>query len=321
MHKTIAALALAAASLTAAAQGSTDYPNAPVRIVVPFQAGGLTDILARAIAQHAAQRLGQPFMVENKPGASGNIGADAVAKSKPDGHTLLMGSIGTNAVNAHLFSRMPYDTLKDFAPISLVASGTLMLVTHPSVPVTDMRSLLAYARTHPGKLTYASGGAGASQHLAGELLKTMAKIDIVHVPYKGVVQGVTDVVAGQVDMTFDLATVEPHIRAGKLRPIAVANAKRSTAFPEVPTIAEAGVPGYEVSAWYGLFAPVGTPPAIVKRLQGEVVSALKDPALLERLAKLGAEPAGSTPEDLQRFVRSEYDKWGQVVRQAGIRLD
>ena len=321
MHKSLAALAFAAASFSATAQGAADYPSAPVRIVVPFQAGGLTDILARAIAQHAAQNLGQPFVVENKPGASGNIGADTVAKSKPDGHTLLMGSIGTNAVNAHLFSRMPYDTLKDFAPISLVASGTLMLVTHPALPVTDMGSLLAYARAHPGKLTYASGGAGASQHLAGELLKTMARIDIVHVPYKGVVQGVTDVVAGQVDMTFDLATVEPHIRAGKLRPIAVANARRSSAFPEVPTIAEAGVPGYEVSAWYGLFAPAGTPPRTIQRLQAEVVRALKDPALLERLAKLGAEPVGSTPEELQRFVRSEYDKWGQVVRQAGIRLD
>lgn len=321
MQRAIATLLLAACSFTAAAQSASNYPSAPVRIVVPFQAGGLTDILARAIAQHASQRLGQPFVVENKPGASGNIGADTVAKSKPDGLTLLMGSIGTNAVNAHLFSRMPYDTLKDFAPISLVASGTLMLVTNPAVPATDMRSLLAYARANPGKLTYASGGAGASQHLAGELLKTMAHVDIVHVPYKGVVQGVTDVVAGQVNMTFDLATVEPHIRAGKLRPIAVANARRSSAFPEVPTIAESGVPGYEVSAWYGLFAPAGTSPAIVQRLQAEVVSALKDPALLQRLSALGAEPAGSTPEELSRFVRSEYEKWGKVVRQAGIRLD
>lgn len=321
MHQFIITLALAVCSFTAFAQGASDYPSAAVRIVVPFQAGGLTDILARAIAQHASQSLGQPFVVENKSGASGNIGADMVAKSKPDGLTLLMGSIGTNAVNAHLFSRMSYDTLKDFAPISLVASGTLMLVTNPSVPATDMRSLLAYARANPGKLTYASGGAGASQHLAGELLKSMAQVDIVHVPYKGVVQGVTDVVAGQVDMTFDLATVEPHIRAGKLRPIAVANGKRSSAYPDVPTIAEAGVPGYEVSAWYGLFAPAGTSPAIISRLQAEVVSALKDPALLRRLGTLGAEPVGSTPEELSRFVRSEYEKWGKVVQKAGIRLD
>jgi len=322
MKKLITAGLLATFALVAPAQDAGgSYPSAPVRIVVPFQAGGLTDILARAIAQHASQHLGQQFIVENKAGASGNIGADFVAKSRPDGYTLLMGSIGTNAVNAHLFSRMPYDTLKDFAPIGLVASGTLMLVAHPSVPVTDMKSLLAYARAHPGKLTYASGGAGASQHLAGELLKTMAKVDIVHVPYKGVVQGVTDVVAGQVDLTFDLATVEPHIRAGKLRPIAVANGKRSSAFPDVPTIAEAGVPGYEASAWYGLFAPAGTPPAVIARLNAEVVGALKEPALRQRLAALGAEPAGSSPEELARFVRAEYDKWGQVVREAGIRLD
>lgn len=320
MKKLIAAVLLGACALTASAEAG-DYPSAPVRIVVPFQAGGLTDILARAIAQQAGQHLGQQFVVENKAGASGNIGADFVAKSRPDGYTLLMGSIGTNAVNAHLFSRMPYDTLKDFAPIGLVASGTLMLVAHPSVPAADMKSLLAYAHAHPGKLTYASGGAGASQHLAGELLKTMAKVDIVHVPYKGVVQGVTDVVAGQVDLTFDLATVEPHIRAGKLRPIAVANGKRSAAFPEVPTIAEAGVPGYEASAWYGLFAPAGTPPAVIAKLNAEVVRALSDPALRQRLATLGAEPAGSSPGELARFVRAEYDKWGRVVREAGIRLD
>ncbi|XRC94235.1 tripartite tricarboxylate transporter substrate binding protein [Ottowia sp. VDI28] len=321
MKKLVTAAVLATVSLASPAQEAAPYPLAPVRIIVPFQAGGLTDILARSIAQHASQRLGQQFIVENKPGASGNIGADFVAKSKPDGYTLLMGSIGTNAVNVHLFSRMPYDTLKDFAPIGLVASGTLMLVANPAVPVTDMKSLLAYARAHPGKLTYASGGAGASQHLAGELLKTMAKVDIRHIPYKGVAQGVTDVVAGQVDMTFDLATVAPHIRAGKLRPIAVANGKRSAAFPGVPTIAEAGVPGYEASAWYGLFAPAGTPPAVISKLNAEMVSALADPALRQRLDALGAEPSGSSPEELARFVRSEYDKWGRVVQEAGIRLD
>ncbi len=321
MKKLVTAAMLVALSLAASAQGADTYPAAPVRIIVPFQAGGLTDILARSIALHASKHLGQPFVVENKAGASGNIGADLVAKSKPDGYTLLMGSIGTNAVNVHLFSRMPYDTLKDFSPIGLVASGTLMLVTNPSVPVMDMKSLLAYAHAHPGKLSYASGGAGASQHLAGELLKTMAKVNLMHVPYKGVVQGVTDVVAGQVDMTFDLATVAPHIRAGKLRPIAVANGQRSAAFPDVPTIAEAGVPGYEASAWYGLFAPAGTPPGVIAKLNAEIVGALNDPALRQRLETLGAEPAGSSPEELARFVRAEYDKWGRVVREAGIRLE
>jgi len=321
MKKLITALALAAVSIAAPAQNADSYPSAPVRIIVPFQAGGLTDILARSIAQHATQRLGQQFVVENKAGASGNIGAEFVAKSKPDGYTLLMGSIGTNAVNVHLFSRMPYDTLNDFAPIGLVASGTLMLVTNPSVPVTDMKSLLDYARANPGKLSYASGGAGASQHLAGELLKNMTNVNILHVPYKGVAQGVTDVVAGQVDMTFDLATVAPHIRAGKLRPIAVANGARSSAFPDVPTIAEAGVPGYEASAWYGLFAPAGTPPAIIAKINAEMVDALNDPALRQRLQTLGAEPAGSSPEELAKMVRSEYEKWGKVVREAGIRIE
>lgn len=321
MKKLIATALLATCSLAATAQDAGSYPSAPVRIIVPFQAGGLTDILARAIAQHATQRLGQQFVVENKAGASGNIGAEYVAKSKPDGYTILMGSIGTNAVNVHLFQRMPYDTLKDFSPIGLVASGTLMLVANPSVPVTDMKTLLEYARANPGKLSYASGGAGASQHLAGELLKNMTKVNILHVPYKGVAQGVTDVVAGQVDMTFDLATVAPHIRAGKLRPIAVANGKRSSAFPDVPTIAEAGVPGYEASAWYGLFAPAGTPPAVIAKLNAEMVDALNDPELRKRLQTLGAEPAGSSPEELAKMVRSEYEKWGRVVREAGIRIE
>lgn len=196
-----------------------------------------------------------------------------------------------------------------------------MLVANPSVPVTDMKTLLEYARANPGKLSYASGGAGASQHLAGELLKNMTKVNILHVPYKGVAQGVTDVVAGQVDMTFDLATVAPHIRAGKLRPIAVANGKRSSAFPDVPTIAEAGVPGYEASAWYGLFAPAGTPPAVIAKLNAEMVDALNDPELRKRLQTLGAEPAGSSPEELAKMVRSEYEKWGRVVREAGIRIE
>lgn len=297
------------------------YPAGPVKIIVPFQAGGLTDILARAMAQHLTSALAQPFIVENKAGASGNIGADFVAKSKPDGQTLLMGSIGTNAVNAHLFPKIPYDTLKDFAPIGLVASGTLMLVTHPAVPAANLRELIAYAKANPGKLTYASGGSGASQHLAGELLKSMAGIDIVHVPYRGVASGVTDLVGGQVSMTFDLATVAPHVKAGKLRPIAVANAQRSSAFPQVPTIAEAGVPGYEASAWYGLFAPAGTPSGVISRLNAEVGHALKDPELKQRLESLGAEPLGGSPQEAAAYVQAEYAKWGKVIKQGSIKLE
>jgi tripartite-type tricarboxylate transporter receptor subunit TctC len=329
MKNLIACLLLAVSvnAVTATAQSVAEgtvaarYPNAPVKIVVPFQAGGLTDILAREIAQRASNGLGQQFIVENKAGASGIIGTDFVAKSRPDGYTLLMGSIGTNAVNAHLYSKLPYDTLKDFAPIGLVASGSLMLVVNPAVPAKNLKELLDYARANPGKLTYASGGAGASQHLAGELLKKTAGIDILHVPYKGVMQGVTDVIAGQVSMTFDLATVMPHIKAGKLRPIAVANATRASAFPDVPTIAEAGLPGYDASAWYGLFAPAGTPKEVVAKINTEMLRALRDPVLRRRLATLGAEPVGSSPEQFASFIRSEYDKWGKVVRDANIKLD
>ena len=300
--------------------GSNAYPARPVKIIVPFGAGGLTDIVARAIAQHLTARLGQQVVVENKSGASGNIGADFVAKSKPDGYTLLMGSIGTNAVNAHLFANMPY-TVKDFTAVALVASGTLMLVTNPQVPARDLRELLAYARANPGKLSYASGGAGASQHLAGELLKNMAGVDIAHVPYRGLAPAVTDVVSGQVSMTFDLATVAPFVRSGQLRPIAVANGRRSSAFPDVPTIAEAGLPDYEASAWYGLFAPAGTPSSVIALLNAEANRALADPGLRERLRSLGAEPIGGTPQEAQRFVDAEGLKWSQVVRKAGIRLD
>ena len=296
------------------------YPTRPVKIVVPFGAGGLTDIVARAIAQHLTTRLGQQVVVENKSGASGNIGADYVAKSKADGYTLLMGSIGTNAVNAHLFATMPY-SVKDFTAVALVASGTLMLVTNPQVPARDLRELLAYARANPGKLSYASGGAGASQHLAGELLKNMAGVDIAHVPYRGLAPAVTDVVSGQVSMTFDLATVAPFVRSGQLRPIAVANGRRSSAFPEVPTIAEAGLPGYEASAWYGLFAPAGTPQSVIALLNAETNRALADPELRERLRTLGAEAIGGTPQAAQRFVDAESLKWGEVVKKAGIRLD
>jgi tripartite-type tricarboxylate transporter receptor subunit TctC len=312
---------LAAMSLAPAAADAQAYPSGTVRIVVPFQPGGLTDIAARTIAPHLAKHFGQPFVVENRPGASGNIAAELVARAQPDGQTLLMGSIGTNAVNAHLFSKMPYDTLKDFEPVSQVVSGTLLLVVHPSVPANTLGELLALARAKPGTLAYASGGVGASQHLAGELLKTMAKVDILHVPYKGIAPGIVDLLGGQVSMTFDMASVMPHIQAGRLRALATAGASRSSTLPDVPTIAESGVPGYEASAWYGLFAPAGTPKEIVASLQREVAIALREPQTREKLLALGAEPVGSTPTEFATFVRNEYDKWGKVVKSANIRMD
>jgi tripartite-type tricarboxylate transporter receptor subunit TctC len=312
----------ALATMAQTPDAKRDYPSGPVRIIVPFGSGGLTDILGRAIAQHLSARFGQSVVVENRTGASGNIGADLVAKSRPDGQTLLMGSIGTNAVNAHLFSKMPYDTLRDFSPVALVASGTLMLVTNAErVPATNLAELMTFARANPGSLTYASGGPGASQHLAGELFKSMAGIDIVHVPYRGIAPGVTDLVGGQVSMTFDLATVAPHIKSGKLRPIAVASGKRSAAFPEVPTMAEAGLPGYEASAWYGLFAPAGTPTAVISLLNAEVNRALASPELRRSLGNLGAEPLGGSAADATAFVSAEYKKWGTVVKAAKIKID
>ncbi|MCC6212469.1 MAG: tripartite tricarboxylate transporter substrate binding protein [Burkholderiales bacterium] len=308
-------------ALAAPWAGAQAFPAGPVRIIVPFQAGGLTDILARTVGQHMGEGLGVPVLIENRPGASGNIGADAVAKSPANGQTLLMGSIGTNAVNQLLFSKMPYDTVKDFAPVSLVGYGTLLLVVHPSVPAKDLAELLALARAKPGALTYASGGAGASQHLAGELLKSMAKVDIVHVPYKGIAQGVVDLVAGQISMTFDLGTVMPHVKSGRLRPIAVANKARSLALPDVPTIAEAGLAGYEASAWYGLFAPAGTPREVVARLNAEAVRALRRTDVRDKLLAIGGEPAGTTPEEFSSFIAAEIGKWKKVVQEAKIRLD
>lgn len=318
MRRIFAALTLLALACTTHAQ---EFPSGPIRIIVPFQAGGLTDLLARTIATPMSESLGVPVVVENKPGASGNLGAEAVARAQPNGQMLLMGSIGTNAVNQLVYSKMPYDTMKDFVPISLVGYGTLLLVVNAGLPVKDLKELLGLARAKPGVLTYASGGNGSSQHLAGELLKTMAKVDITHVPYKGITQGVTDLVGGQISMTFDLATVLPHLKAGRLRPIAVANRERVSALADVPTIAEAGVPGYEASAWYGLFAPAGTPPATIERLHAEVARALARPDVRERLSTLGAEPGGSSPREFAAFIDAEVAKWTKVVREAKIRLD
>jgi tripartite-type tricarboxylate transporter receptor subunit TctC len=306
---------------TATGALAQNVPPGPMRFVVPFGAGGLTDILARTLAAPMSEALGVTIVVENRGGASGNLGAEVIAQAPPTGQHLLMGAIGPNAVNQFLFSKMPYDTMKAFAPITLAGYGTLLLVVNPSVPAKDLKELLAYAKANPGKLTYASGGSGGSQHLAGELLKNMTGVDIVHVPYKGITQGVTDLVGGQISMTFDLATVLPHMKAGKLRPIAVANRVRASALPGIPTIAEAGVPGYEASAWYGLFAPAGTPPAVVARLNAEAVKALNRADVREKLSVLGAEPGGNSPAEFSAFIASEAAKWSKVVREAKIKLD
>ena len=298
------------------------YPDRPVKIIVPFAPGGATDVLARTIGQKLGEAWGQQVVVENRTGAGGNIGADAVAKAAPDGYTLLMGAIGPNAVNAFIFAKMPYDTEKDFAPITQVARVPMLLVVHPSLPAKNVKELVALAQSKPNGLNFASGGIGASQHLAGELFKFMTGVQMVHVAYKGAAASVNDVLAGQAQLTFgDMVAFLPHAKAGRVRAIAVTTAQRSPAVPDLPTIAEAGVPGYEATAWYGMFAPAGTPAAIVNKISAEAVRILRTPEVSERVINLGAEPVGSTPAGYGDFLKAEMVRWSKVVRSAGIKSE
>jgi len=310
---------LAAGAMPAAAQ---PYPAKPIRIIVPFPAGGIADIYARLIGAHLTQVWGQPVVVENRTGAGGNIGAEAVAKSPPDGYTLGIGSIGTHAVNVSLFARLPYDPVRDFAPIALVLEAEGLLVVYPSVPVQSVPELIAYARAKPGTLSFASAGMGTASHLAGELFKTMAKVDMVHVPYKGNVPAITDLLAGQTSLIFaTMPTVLPHAKAGKLRPLATIGKVRSKAAPELPTVAEAALPGFEVDNWVGLFAPAGTPPETVRRLNGEVLRVMQSPEIEPRLVTEGARFTPMTPEQFGEFVKAEIAKWAPVVKASGARVD
>jgi tripartite-type tricarboxylate transporter receptor subunit TctC len=312
----LAAAALALAGGHAGAQSA--YPSKPVRFIVPSAAGGGTDIIARAIAQKLSEALGQQFVVENKPGAGQMIGIEAAARSPADGHTLLMAA-STLAINPIMYKKVPYDPLRDFAPITQAASLPNVLVVNPSLPVTSVRELIALAKREPGKLAYASAGVGTSPQMSVELLKSMAGISMLHVPYKGTTPGVVDLLAGQVQlMTPNLLTALPHIKAGKLRALAVTSGKRTDALPDVPTIAEAGVPGYESVQWYGVLAPAGTPREIVQRLYTEIAKSLRAGDVRERLAADGAEPVGNTPEQFAAFIRAEIDKWAKVAKAAGI---
>ena len=315
----ITAAAVAFAPLPALAQSA--WPNKPVRIVVPFAPAGTTDILARALAPELSRAFGQPFIIENKPGAGGNLGADLVAKSG-DGHTLLMGTVGTHAINPALYARMPYDHVKDFAPVILVAAVPNVLVVHPSVPATTVAELIAYAKANPGKLNFASSGSGTSIHLAGELFKVMAGVQMTHVPYKGSAPAIADLLGGQVQLMFDnLPSALPQIRAGKLRALAVTSSQRAAALPDVPTIAESGLPGYEASSWFGLLAPAGTPADIVAKINGEVARWLASPEAKEKLLAQGANAAGGTPEDFVRHIAAETAKWQKVVKESGAKVD
>ena len=297
------------------------YPSKPVRIIVNFPAGGVADIYARIIGAKVQDAWGQPVVVENRTGGGGNIGADAVAKSAPDGYTLNMSAIGPHAVNVSLFSKMPYDPVKDFAAVALVLEAEGLLVVHPTVPASNIAELIAYARANPGKLTFASAGPGTASHLAGELFKTMAKVDMLHIPYKGNVPAITDLLAGQTSLLFaTMPTVLPHAKAGKLRAIATLGSERSAATPELPTIGET-LKGFEVNNWIGLFAPAGTPPEIVRRWNAEVMRVMQSSDIQARLPVDGARFTPNTPEQFSAFVKSEIAKWAPVVKASGARVD
>src|SRR5438132_4050329 len=310
---------LALVALGASAQA---YPTRPIRLVVPFPAGGTTDILARAAGQKLTESLGQSVIVDNRPGAAGNIGADIVAKSAPDGYTLLMGTVGTHAINASLYSKMPYDHVKDFTPVVLVAAVPNVLEVNPALPVNSVADLIKLAKAKPGQINFASSGSGTSIHLSGELFKTMAGVDMTHIPYKGSAPAITDLIGGQVQVMFDnLPSSLQFIKAGKLRAIAVTSAKRAPALPDVPTIAESGLPGFEASSWFGIVAPAGTPPAIIARINNDVDQWLQSNEAKEKLLAQGAIPAGGTPEQFAAHILAETEKWAKGVKASGAKVD
>ena len=293
-----------------------------MRFVIGFTPGGPSDILARAVGQKLAERWGQQVVIENRPGAGGNVAAEAVARSAPDGYTWLLGNNSILATNQTLYRSLPYDPVKDFAPVSLVAVQPNILVVHPAVPAQSVAELIALAKKDPGKLNYASSGSGAAAHLAGELFKTMAGVDLVHVPYKGAQPALTDVIAGQVQVMFATsASVIPHVRAGKLRALAVTSAQRSPSVPELPTVSEAGVPGFEAITWHGVVVPAATPAALVERMNRDIVAVLGLPDLRGRLAGLGAEVITGTPREFADYIAAEIPKWAKVVRDSGARIE
>jgi len=317
---TVAAGLLAAGACFAQTQASAaGYPSRPVRLVVPFAPGGTTDVVGRIVAEKLSERLGQPFVVDNRAGANMIVGSEIVARAAPDGHTLLMVAAGF-AVNPSLRKKLPYDSERDFTPVGLVVGGPYLMVVHPSVPATTVSEFIAWVKARPGEVNYASVGAGSPPHLAAELLKIAAGIDMQHVPYKGGSAVVPDLIAGRVSVFFgSISTLGPHVRAGKIRAIAVTTAKRAPAMPEMPTFVESGLAGYEVNGWYGLLASGKTPRAIVARLNAVLTQALTDAETRARFMKIGMDPAPGSPEEFAALIRSEIAKWAKVVRAAGIK--
>lgn len=325
-RQTLALLACALASATlpaARAQApAASWPSKPIRWVVPFPPGGAMDAIARTLGEKAGKTLGQPFVIENKPGAGGNIGADFVAKQPGDGYTLMITSIGM-ATNKPLYGKLSYDPIKDFAPVSLLAVVPNVLVTNATQPdVKTAKDVIAAARKTPGKLSYASAGNGTSIHLAGEVFTSLAQVDMLHVPYKGSGPAVSDLLGGQVNYMFDsITSARPHIESGKLRALGLTTAKRSKSLPNVPTLAEAGLPGYEVSPWFAVFMPAATPKDIVTKVNAALLEAMKDPDVVKRFETIGAEPVGSTPEEMAQHLARESERWTKLIQERGIKLD
>jgi tripartite-type tricarboxylate transporter receptor subunit TctC len=303
--------------------GAQEYPNKPVRMVVGFPPGGGTDVVARILAPRMSELLGQSIVIDNRPGATGTVAAGQVAKSAPDGYTIMMGHVSVNAIAPNLFANLPYDVERDFAPIALAAAVPHLVVVHPSVPVTTLKELVAYLRAQPGKLTFPSAGNGSMPHLAGEVFQALAGVKMVHVPYKGTGQSMQDLLGGQHLVAFDtMPASAPHVRSGKLRALAVSTAGRVPSFPDVPTAEEAGVPGYVVITWYGVFAPAGTPPPIVNRLHADMVKAMQTPEVRARLEAIGADGTLSrSPEEFAALVRADAARYAKIVKDIGLRID
>jgi len=317
----LARACLAAAGAVAGTVASAQsWPQQPIRLVVPWSPGGATDVIARTLAVPLAQSLGQPVVVDNRPGAGGNIGTAQAAREKPDGYTLIMVTSSTHAANPHLYAKLPFDPAKDFAPVAFVASVPNVLVVPAASPFKTVRDLLERARRQPGKVSYGSAGTGSSQHLAGSMFEHAAAIDLLHVPYKGSGPAATDLMAGHIDLMLDTGSL-PHVQAGTLRALAVASKARLPMLPAVPTFAEAGVSGMEASAWYGVMAPAGLPKDVAARLNGEIDKLLRNPAVVKRLQEFGAEVGGGTPDDFGRFAASELKRYAEIVRRTGARLE
>lgn len=313
---------LIAAALASPLAWAQPYPNKPIRMVAPSTPGDAPDVIARLVADKLSTALGQQVVVENRPGAGGVVGSDYVAKAAPDGYTLIMGNAGSHGINAAVYSKLPYDIQKDFAPVSQVAVAPNVMVINPSVPANTVAEFIAYAKANPGKLSYASGGNGSSAHMSMELFKSMSGIDIQHVPYKGSSPALTDVVSGQVVAFIgNMPPTVPLIKAGKLKALAVTTRSRSALMPELPTISEAGLPGYETVAWFGVLAPAGTPPEVVNKLSAEIGKIAKSPEIREKLVAMGAEPVGSTPEEFKAVIDRDIAKWKPLAQKVNIKVD